>query len=290
MPVALAEAVAVERSHARSAWFEALPDLVAGLAERWSLTVGTPFQPGGTASWVAPARDAAGSPLVLKVGWSHYESAHEADGLRAWDGRGAVRLHDVHVDGSTTALLLERCMPGTTLRAAAGEPERDEVVAGLLRALWHEPGPGHPFRPLTSLCDAWADSFEEKYARRPDVLDPGLAGAAMELFRGLPRESGPQLLLVTDLHADNILTAHRTPWLLIDPKPYVGDPTYDLLQHLLNCRERLVADPRGLVSRMAALLDLDAERAQQWLFARAVQESVNDEWRWLRPVAAALVP
>ena len=38
----------------------------------------------------------------------------------------------------------------------------------------------------------------------------------------------------------------RRPWLLIDPKPYVGDPHYDVLQHLLNC-DRLLDDPIGLV-------------------------------------------
>jgi streptomycin 6-kinase len=30
---------------------------------------------------------------------------------------------------------------------------------------------------------------------------------------------------------------------VIDPKPYVGDRTYDALQHMLNCTERLTRDP-----------------------------------------------
>ena len=25
------------------------------------------------------------------------------------------------------------------------------------------------------------------------------------------------------------------PWLVIDPKPFVGDPAYDATQHLFNC-------------------------------------------------------
>ena len=33
---------------------------VAELADRWSLRLGEPYQPGGLASWVAPASDAAG--------------------------------------------------------------------------------------------------------------------------------------------------------------------------------------------------------------------------------------
>jgi streptomycin 6-kinase len=163
-----------------------------------------------------------------------------------------------------------------------------EIVAGLLRRLWHKPEAGHPFRSLVDMCDRWADGFERWYAAQPDALDPGLARAGMELFRNLPREDVPRRLLVTDLHADNVLAALREPWLLIDPKPYLGDPAYDVLQHMLNCRERLVADPGALARRMADLAGLDAERVQLWLFARTVQESVG--MPWLRPVVPLLAP
>lgn len=134
------------------------------------------------------------------------------------------------------------------------------------------------------MCDLWADGFE----RADSALDPGLARTGMELLRGLPRDGVPQSLLVTDLHAGNVLADRREPWLMIDPKPYVGDPAYDVLQHLLNCEERLVADPRGMVRRMAAFTDLDGERVERWMFARAVQESVQRPR--LRRVAAALAP
>jgi hypothetical protein len=87
---------------ARRAWLEALPRTVADLADRWSLEVGRPFQPGGNASWVAPARDAAGRRLVLKAGWRHEEAEHEA-GLRAWNGQGAVRVFRSLVTGDTSA-------------------------------------------------------------------------------------------------------------------------------------------------------------------------------------------
>lgn len=194
----------------------------------WALDVGAPFQPGGQVSWVAPARDAAGRDLVLKVGWTHEEGRDEAAGLRVWSGQGAVQVYESHVDGPTTALLLERCLPGTTAKSALAEPEQDVVVAGLLQRLWREPPPGHPFRTLAGMCDWWADEFEADLAAEPGALDPGLARVGMELFRGLPREDVPPQLLVTDLHAENVLAAQREPWLVIDPKPYVGDPTYDV--------------------------------------------------------------
>jgi len=76
-------------------------------------------------------------------------------------------------------------------------------------------------------------------------------------------------------HADNILAAQREPWLVIDPKPYVGDPAYKLLQHMLNCHDRLAADRAGLANRMADLAGLDARRVRQWLLARSVQRSIG---------------
>ena len=62
-------------------------------------------------------------------------------------------------------------------------------------------------------------------------------------------------------------------WALIDPKPYVGDPHYDLLQHMFNEPERLATDPAGLAERLATLAGLDADRLRCWLLARCVQEA-----------------
>src|SRR5207247_1780742 len=129
--------------------------------------------------------------------------------------------------------------------------------------------------PLHVMCDTWADEFEQKVAARGTSLDPGMAREGIALFRSLPATAERSVLLCTDLHAENVLAAQREPWLVIDPKPYVGDPTYDALQHLLNCDQRLHADPVGLVRRIADLLGLDEARLLLWLFARCVQESAQ---------------
>ena len=77
-----------------------------------------------------------------------------------------------------------------------------------------------------------------------------------------------------------MLAGERCPWLLIDPKPYVGDPHYDVLQHLLNCNESLQADPMKLLTEIADMADLDAVRLRQWLFARCVQQSLYEGPPW----------
>ena len=278
--------VAAAEREGRTSWLATLPATVARLCDEWSLTAGAPFSPGGQTAWVAPVRDAAGADLVLKVAWRHPEALDEAEGLRVWAGRGAVQLHAcTECDEDTMALLLERCRPGTPL-AVLPEPEEDEVVASLLRRLWDAPTAGHDFRSLEVMAQMWTAEFEQQLAAGPLLVDPGLAREGAAMFRMLAGSADRQVLLVTDLHAANVLAGQREPWSVIDPKPYVGDPTYDALQHLLNCEERLHADPTGMTMRMADLLELDVARLRWWLFARCVLEAPG--WPGLADIARRL--
>ena len=280
--------VAACREDGRDAWLAGLPEEIESIARRWSLTLGAPYEPGGQTAWVTPARSQEFGDVVLKVGWWHMEAAEEAAGLREWQGDGTIRVYaDDRLSPTTTALLLERCAPGTTL-AERPEEEQDVVVADLLRRLWRQPAHAATFRPLQEMCDYWADSFERKVAKGHDAVDATLAREGAALFRSLPATTTDVQLLCTDLHAENVLASKREPWLVIDPKPFVGDPTYDALQHLLNCEERLAADPEGLVIRFAGLLGLDAERLLLWLFARCVVESLH--WPWALEMARRIRP
>jgi len=212
---------------------------------------------------------------VVKVAWRHPEAEHEADGLRLWNGAGAVLLHESLVAANSIALLIERCVPGDALKDVVPEPEQDLIVAAAFRRLWVEPPLHHRLRPLQQMCHQWADGFDARLPAAEPTVDRGLAREAAQLFRTLPATAARTAVLCTDLHAQNILAAQREPWLVIDPKPYVGDPTYDVLQHMLNCEDRLVADPRALAQRLADLLELDADRLLLWLFARLVIDSID---------------
>jgi streptomycin 6-kinase len=284
MPRNLVESLAGDRDDRRRDWAARLPERVAGIADRWALSIGAPFQPGGMTAWVAPTRTADNHDVVLKVCFRHDESEHEVEGLQLWAGNGTVLVHRAEKDDDTAYLLLERAAED---RLLAGEPEpmQDEVIAGLLRRLWFVPRAGHPFRPLTQMCAEWADQHD---AYPHPAIDPGLERAGLELFRSLPATATDERLLLTDLHAENVLAAEREPWLVIDPKPYVGDPAYDPLQHMLNCPERLHADPDALIRRMADLCGVDRERLRLWLFARCVVESAW--WPGATVLAARLAP
>jgi streptomycin 6-kinase len=103
--------------------------------------------------------------------------------------------------------------------------------------------------------------------------DRGLVREGLALLEDLARTpSVDHVLLATDLHAGNILRSKREPWLVIDPKPFVGDPAYDATQHLFNCRARMRADPDGTIDRIADLLGVDPRRVKLWMFARAAAE------------------
>jgi streptomycin 6-kinase len=277
IPRLLATGVREDNLPDRHAWLARLPALIADIAAGWELELGEAFEPGGYCAWVAPARTAAGDDVVLKVAWDHWEADHEAEGLRAWDGQGAIRCLRSGVREDAAVLLLERCRPGRQLGATLPEPEQDVIIAGVLHRLWEaQPHPGAPFRPLTFMCERWAASFERRFAADARGLDPGMARAGLAALREPPAAGGREVLLCTDLHAGNVLAAQREPWLAIDPKPFVGDPAYDTVQHMLNCDARLASDPAALARRMAGLLDLEPDRVMHWLFARCAQEALDD--------------
>jgi streptomycin 6-kinase len=108
--------------------------------------------------------------------------------------------------------------------------------------------------------------------------DSGLVRAGLDLWNELLRSARSDVLLATDLHAANVLRAQREPWLVIDPKPFVGDPAFDTTQHLLNCTDRLQSNFKATTSRFADLVGLDPERVRSWTFARLAAEP-RDRWR-----------
>lgn len=256
----------------RAAWLERLPDVLRNLKHRWSLTLDAPFDDDEVScSYVAAVVRADGTPAVLKIGMPHMEGEHEIHGLRFWDGDPTVRL--LMADDDLGAMLLERCEPGTVLRTLP-EREQDLVISGLLRRLWRAPSAQHPFRPLSTLAEYWS---KETLAHIEQWPDTGLVREGLRLFKELPRTETTEFVLATDLHAGNILRAERQPWLVIDPKPFVGDPAYDATQHLFNCSTRLRSDPEGIIRNLADLLGVDHERVRLWTFARAAAEP-RDDW------------
>jgi streptomycin 6-kinase len=201
----------------------------------------------------------------------HMEAEQEIDGLIFWDAAPTVRLLDS--DFEFGAMLLERCEPGTAL-SSLEEAEQDLVLAEILKRLWRPAGAAFPFRPLSFLIEYWTAETRSSASKWHDEC---LIQEGLQLFHELVNSSPSQQVLATDLHAGNILRAQRAPWLVIDPKPFVGDPAFDATQHLINCKKRVRTNPIELIRRFAGLLELDPERVRLWLFARAAAEP-RDNW------------
>jgi streptomycin 6-kinase len=276
------------KSPERAAWLARLPALVEECTARWSLQVGPPFcHDRVTCAWVAPATRAEGSAAILKLGMPHMEGEQEIAGLRYWDGDPTVAL--LASDDECGAMLLERCVPGSALNEIP-EPEQDLVIGNLARRLRRRKQPDAlaPFRLLSAMLDSWS---AETLAQRRFWPDEGLVNEGLRLLQTLSAPAEGDSLLATDLHAGNVLSAEREPWLVIDPKPFLGDPAYDIVQHQINCEQRLHHDAIGLVHRMAELAEVDAERLRLWTFARAAAEP-RDDWHnplWF-DVARSLAP
>ena len=274
MATRIADAVVANcrKSPERMVWLESLPTVVPQLKQRWELAPDAPLRgEEPSCSYVEAVRRSNGTPAVLKISMPHMEQEQETDGLRFWNGDATVRL--LESDDGLGAMLLERCQPGTTLRAL-DECEQDIVISGLLRSLWRPLPILHRFRPLSDLLEHWSNATMAEVERWPVE---GLVREGLKLFKELAYTATTNVLLVTDLHAGNVLRAERQPWLVIDPKPFVGDPAYDGTQHLFNCSARLQSNPDETIRRLADLLGVDYGRLRLWTFARAAAEP-RDDW------------
>ncbi len=143
------------------------------------------------------------------------------------------------------------------------------------------------------MVDDWVARAEMRLADEPDRIDAGLARDGLALFRELARNASSEVLLVTDLHAGNVLSSERMPWLIIDPKPYVGDPHYDVVQHLLNCdgslrasgcQQELLSSPASSPHESGNGCSPDASsRASATIHRGQVSTSYSRDWAAPQP-------
>jgi streptomycin 6-kinase len=256
------------------AWLERVPELVTRCCEEWALTPGLPYPPGAAGHAIRVERS-DGTPAVLKLIYPHRESEHEADALELWDGDGAVRLLERSEDGY--AMLLERCGPGTVL-AAEGQEVALDVMIGLLPRLWKPAG--EPFHTLAAESAWWASYLEEQWERSRPPYPRALLEAALAAFEELPATQGKLVLLHQDLHAENVLSAQREPWLVIDPKPLLGEREFAVAPIVRSFElGHLRRDVIHRFDRLTTELRLDRERARGWAIGQTLAWTFNSHWR-----------
>ncbi len=253
-------------------WRATVPALVADCAERWQLTVGDAY-PAGAAGHALRVELADGSPAVLKLIYPHRESEHEADALTLWAGDGAVRLLDR--DDARGAVLLERCQPGAALDSVGPDAALD-VLIGLLPRLWTPAG--EPFHTLADEAGWWLSYLPERWEQCGRPFERRLLDAAIDALSGLAPSQGEQVLVNQDLHAGNVLSAEREPWLVIDPKPLLGEREFSAApivrgSELGHGRRQVLRR----LDRLTSELGLDRERARGWVVGQTIAWDVDDE-------------
>jgi streptomycin 6-kinase len=253
------------------AWLAGLPSLVQGVVAEWGLELRAQLEHDGYCSVAFHVRTGEGAPAVLKLSLPDEEARFEAAALARWDGDGAIRLYRTSDDGF--ALLIEPCLPGHDLWTV-DVAEQVEVIADLLPRIWRVPLDDDPFPEVSDTVARWVPRMAD-VARTMDVPEAVAADVrswARELDQGAPRR-----LLHGDLHPSNILAAERAPWLAIDPKPWLGDPAFDLAQVLVNwvwVAPTAVGAPERMLRRRAeALADrlgLSTDRVLRWAAVKAL--------------------
>ncbi|MFE3223188.1 aminoglycoside phosphotransferase family protein [Nocardia sp. NPDC059228] len=293
LPPEVAENIAGSFGERGSRWLAALPRVVEQRCAAWGLEIIEHSFGGGTHSWVAPVRRTDGSVAVLKVPVVDEENHGEPAGLYCYGGDGAVRLYEF--DPETGAMLLEWARPGTELLYQPGFPSLEgrpenigkvEQACGLYRRLRREPvvvPAGFPELPTAAgMVAGWEGMFLEPEDGVAEVIPARLLDRAAERCGELAVPDGPLLVVNRDTHLGNIVAAEREPWLLIDPKAYLGEAAFDAGFLIMI---QVQSDPtpdhaRSVVERTAAGLAVRADRARAWAFMRSMEEivwAVEDE-------------
>jgi len=265
-------------------WLERVPELVAECVEEWQLELGEPYE-AGAAGYAVRAGLTDGTPAVLKLIYPHREAEHEADALELLAGNGAVRL--LARDDARSAMLLERCEPGTALAENGGEKALD-VLVELLPKHWVKAG--EPFHTLAEEAAWWIDDLPEQWEQSGRAIERRLVDTAVDALGLLSESQGEQVLLNQDLHGDNVLAAEREPWLVIDPKPLLGEREFAVAPIVRSFElGPSRADVLYRLDRLTSELGLDRERARGWTIGQTMAWAFDSDYsdthletvRWL---------
>ena len=269
------------------AWISALPALAAMCIDRWQLQIDGESAFGAVALIIPVARR-DGSRAVLKLQPVDDETGGEPTALRAWAGRGAVRLLE-HEAGSG-AMLLERLDAARDLTVVEDDLAAARIIAELLDQLNSVPAPAG-MRRLSDIAAAILAEVPDAVRLAGDADERRLLSQCAARLAAMITDPIEDRLLHWDLHYFNVLSTldGSQRWTAIDPKPLSGDSGFELMPALWNRWEDLIrtGDPsRALLRRfdvMTEVLALDRPRAATWTLARVLQNAVWDLVRFNEP-------
>ncbi|MGY6653058.1 aminoglycoside phosphotransferase family protein [Amycolatopsis sp. TRM77291] len=248
-------------------WCDELPALVERLAARWGLTV-VGAEPGNTGRTLICTGD-DGLKKVLKLTPDHTIAESEAAALRAWNGCSRV-VQVLDAELTAGAILLEGISPGTQLLDVGANVPWAEV--GDLLTQIHSVAPPPDFPPL-----------EDRVVFMYELAERGLRGSVAEATLSLETldrarlralelatSGGGNAIVHGDLHPGNVLDGGPGRGAVaIDPRPSVGDPSFDLADWVtLPMRDGGTLED-GFDAIAPHLPGFDAGRVRAWCVALA---------------------
>jgi streptomycin 6-kinase len=264
-------------------WLAELPEIIRAIEQDWNLKVENPF-PNLSYHFVAPCRFASSGEAVVKIGLPETDSPifNEAEILKIYGGKGAVKF--LRIDEKRFALLIEKLTPGKHLK---GVFENDELKAvetavEVLQKIIRKT----PLRHNFVLLEKWFAGLEKaKNTAFPAQFLEKACGFYDEL------KTDQKFLLHGDFHHENILSAGREAFLVIDPKGIIGDIGYEISVFLnnhvwwLSSEPDLVVKINDAISIFAEAFQISAMELKKWAFAQAVLsawwtfEDNGENWR-----------
>jgi streptomycin 6-kinase len=257
-------------------WLRQLPGLVETAAERWNLTLGSPYPL--SYNYVCRATRRDGTPVVLKIGVPNRELTSEIETLRFYDGQGACRI--LEGDPDNGLLLLERLQPGDTLATLTDDDQATSIAADVMR---------QTHRPVAGLqaflfLQTWLDELKQvrpKFAGGTGPFPEKSFAMVEDLLPGLMAEDRPRVLLHGDFHHDNILSSSRG-WLVIDPKGVVGPAEYEVGPLLMNPYRLQLGQSEAIhrterrIGILSERLGFDRQRLRAWAICSSVLSAFWD--------------
>ncbi|MEQ7124918.1 aminoglycoside phosphotransferase family protein [Actinopolymorpha sp. B11F2] len=267
IPTSFARGIVEREGESAHAWVQSLPRLVDEILQRWRCTP-TERIVGGGVGIILAVRRHDGSPAVVKVSFPHPGNVYEPHAFATWGGRGAVRLYER--DDANFAMLLEQADWQTL--DDLGDVDQAIAVAGhLARRLAVQAPPSLP--RLSDQVEEWEETLRKDADSLGHPLSQRALAAALATLRDLGRNQ-PDTMVHGDLHFGNVVRAEREPWLVVDPKGYVGDLAFDALTVLVrgvdSLREAddLEAELRRRLAIFSDAAEVDRERVTRWVQAR----------------------
>jgi streptomycin 6-kinase len=243
-------------------WLWQLPEVIEEVILRLNLTELEPV-PHLSYSYVALGFQQQ-RPIAIKISPDSNSLQNEIIALKSFSSYGTAEV----LATGDNFLLMERALPGTPLMNHLPDRDKDllPVMGKILQRLHSAPLPtSHHFPHLKDLLK----SLDKDWPITTSLLEK-----ARQLRDNLLTTAGPDVLLHTDLHGNNVLE-NKNHWLVIDPRPAIGDEIFDVTPFLhtptnLIRRKDFSAIIQQRAGYFAELYGTTTQKIIGWSFVRAV--------------------